>query len=829
MNPWLIAWRSLMRRKLRTLLTLLSIVIGVGSTFAVIASVNTAKLAFPLYLKAAFGKADYTILGTEAYFPEELHKSVGRLEGTAAVAVLNENTRLQLDKEGITDIQKRIDLKGYSRLDTPITNFRLVKGDLSRSGAVITDRTAKVWQSDIGDTIALNTSNGVKQIPITAIVKYTVELMGPSSWTMAKYHPWTVAVPLADLQQWFGLQGKVEGIQVKSLDPSRTAELEHTLEHAVAHDGSVYIQPVIIDADTQFKDAETFFMALYIAGFLGIVLSAVVIFNSFYVSITERKKEFAALKTIGYTPAQLRGFVLNEALLLAAAGTAVGLLIGYGLALLLKAAIFLLFGIHDQSGLQLLQGLIIAALTGLLIPLAASLYPIRQAGKVSVIAVLKEQPSEKPPLSKGRAIAGILLIGSAFFIKHLLMVAPLLLGIILVYPYLFRGFASAIKPLYRLLFGFSGEVAARNLLRNLGRTSMTSVILSLGIAMIVLMSSLNSAMIQSYERVIHASYGGSLDVMFHHIEKTDLAQLKSTAGVADAQTYPLQAAIWSLNGHNRKLPVYGVGADWIDRFPLFTARQNRPQSELIRSLQPDELALDNIAFGVWGGKLGDTITLETLQGARPFRVAAVVETMKNSGYGAFMSDETFRRSFGLKYERNALVIKDDKTSPLQLRENIFNQFGSRIEEMFGPEDWVSVVGATLTGSFSVIHFLVVLSIIISGMGITNTLLMNIMERVRELGMMRAVGLAQKQIVRMVLLEGLGIGAAATAVGLLFGTLLIYMTSTFMNFRSLTFTFGVSGWMLAAIALFGLAVSLMASFTPASRAAKTHLSEALRYE
>ncbi|MDF2652805.1 MAG: transporter permease, partial [Paenibacillus sp.] len=76
MSLWQNAWRNLMRRKLRTLLTVVSIVIGVSATFGVISSVDTAKKAFPLYLKEAFGKADFTLSGTEAYFPEEVHKEV---------------------------------------------------------------------------------------------------------------------------------------------------------------------------------------------------------------------------------------------------------------------------------------------------------------------------------------------------------------------------------------------------------------------------------------------------------------------------------------------------------------------------------------------------------------------------------------------------------------------------------------------------------------------------------------------------------------------------------------------------------------------------------
>jgi putative ABC transport system permease protein len=203
--------------------------------------------------------------------------------------------------------------------------------------------------------------------------------------------------------------------------------------------------------------------------------------------------------------------------------------------------------------------------------------------------------------------------------------------------------------------------------------------------------------------------------------------------------------------------------------------------------------------------------------------------MKNSGYGAFMRDDAFRDSFGLKYERNALIIKDDVTSPVQLRENIFGQFGERIEEMFGPEDWVSVIGASYTGSFSIINALIVLSIIISGIGITNTLLMNIMERIRELAMMRAVGVTRRQVVRMVLLEGFGIGLAATVIGIAFGVLLIFLTSTFFEVNALTYRFSIAWNILLYIGLFGILVSLIASFTPASRAAKTPLSEALRYE
>jgi putative ABC transport system permease protein len=824
-NAWQIAWRQLLRRKLRTFLTILSIVIGTASTLAVISAVDTARTAFPLYLKATFGKADFTLNGTDTYFPQSVHAEVEKLGGAISIAGARQSTKLHLDKEGISAIQKRVDLTGFSRMDTPLTNFKVVSGSLKDGGAVITDRTARVWKVKPGDMIAFDTDRGIREIRISAVVRYTVELMGPGNWMMAKFHPWSVAVPLSVLQDWFNLDGRIQSILVKADAGADPGTIGQKLDELARRDGSVYMQPVVLDYSTQFKEINTFFLLLYLAGFLGIALSAFIIFHSMYVSLKERRREFAAMKTIGYTPAQLRKFVLIEVALMSIIGTAAGLLIGYGLAQLLKVVIFMVFGVYDQAKLELAKGVLIAVAAGLLVPIAAALQPIRQAGRVSVAEVLKEHAAPSGSRRIWPAALGAALILSALFIRHLLLVVPLMIGVTLIFPYLFGLFVRLLRPMLRL--GFSGRLAAGNLNRNQGRTAMTSVILCLGIAMIVLMSSLNSALIQSFERVIYASYGGNLDVHLHHIEDTDLERMKAIPGVADAETYPLHEAVWMKDGQKRKLLVYGVEPEQADRFPLFTI-SGQSRSELIGRMKPDEIVLDRIAFEAWGGEIGQSIELEALHGTRSFKVAAVVDTMKNNGYGAFLSKANFRETFGLKYEKNILVLKEEGTTPVQLRERIFDQFGERIMEMFGPEDWVSVVGATYTGSFAVIDFLVVLAIVISGIGIANTLLMNIMERVRELGMMRAVGVTRRQVVKMVRLEGFGIGLAATTIGLLLGVALISVTSTFVEIHSLTFRFGVPWVILAAIAAFGLAVSWLASFMPASRAAKIELSEAIRY-
>ncbi|MCJ8009338.1 FtsX-like permease family protein [Lederbergia wuyishanensis] len=827
MNHWQVAWRNLMRRKLRSFLMILSIVIGVASTFAVVAAVDSAEKAFPIYLKNAFGKADFNINGTEAYFSEKVYQDVKKIKNMTSIAVLKENTKIEIEAGNLSPIQKRVVLTGYSDLDTPVTGFHVVKGSLDSGGAVITDRTAKVWKVDVGDSISFKTDHGVQSIKVSAIVKYTVELMGPSSWSMANYHPWSVAVPLSIVQDWYRLSGKIDNIQVKINDASKLERMESQLDQFVKNYDAIYMQPVVIDFESTFKTLDSFFLALYIAGCLGIALSAFIIFNSFYVNMKERRNEFAVLKTVGYTPTDIQSMVFTEVILISVIGTTCGLLLGYAFGLGLKSLIFLIYSVYEGS-MVMMKGMILSVLAGMIVPVLAAWYPIRQEGNVSVIEVLKENQATSFRPNNWLAIIGILLIISGFFIKHLLLIIPLMIGIILVYPYLFKLFDFLLKSVYRLVFQFSGEMATRNIYRNLGRTSMTSAILCLGITMIVLMSSLNSALLQTYERVIYSSYGGNLDIMFHHVEKEDLEALKNIEGVDEAVTYSLQSVVWNLHDQQRKLPVYGVGEEWIDRFSLFTIPDMR-NSDRIKQLNSDEILLDKIAYDVWGGKVGESIWLDTLKGLKAYKVAGIVDSMKNSGYGAFMKEETFKESFGLKFERNALVIKNENTSPLQLRERIFDQFGERIEEMFGPEDWVSVISATFTGSFTIINGLVVLAIIVSGIGITNTLVISVMERIREIGVMRAVGITRRQIIGMILLEGFGIGLAATIIGSLFGILLIYITSTFMEVSSLTFDFGISWIIIVTTTLFGLSVSLISSLAPASSAAKTKLSEALRYE
>ena len=201
-------------------------------------------------MKEAFAKADFTIAGTEAYFSENVHKQISSGEDYTSVSMLKESTKLITAEKGISEIQKRVVITGYSQLDTSVTGFKVIEGDIKADGAVITDKTAKAWGAEIGDMLSFNTENGVKKIKVSAIVRYTKELMGPSSWNMAKYHHWAVAVPLPVVQNWFDLNGKIQAIQVKAENPNQLETVEEELDHLIKNNTEIYLQPMIVNFDT---------------------------------------------------------------------------------------------------------------------------------------------------------------------------------------------------------------------------------------------------------------------------------------------------------------------------------------------------------------------------------------------------------------------------------------------------------------------------------------------------------------------------------------------------------------------------------------------------
>ena len=153
MKQWRVAWRNLMRRKWM-FLTFMSISDRGRLHIWCDCSCGYGRKIISHLFKGSLCKGRFQERRTEAYFSEDVYQRMSSSQDYTAVSMLKESMKVMSEEEGVSDIQKRVVVTGYSQLDTAATDFKVIDGDLKAGGAVITDRTAKVWGSEVGDTIS---------------------------------------------------------------------------------------------------------------------------------------------------------------------------------------------------------------------------------------------------------------------------------------------------------------------------------------------------------------------------------------------------------------------------------------------------------------------------------------------------------------------------------------------------------------------------------------------------------------------------------------------------------------------------------------------------
>jgi putative ABC transport system permease protein len=230
-------------------------------------------------------------------------------------------------------------------------------------------------------------------------------------------------------------------------------------------------------------------------------------------------------------------------------------------------------------------------------------------------------------------------------------------------------------------------------------------------------------------------------------------------------------------------------------------------------------------------KTGDFISLVTNQGQQPFRVAGITTEFNQSGLVMTGSFTDLRRYFG-EYEADMFTLKISPSFDVdQIAKAIGNYYedrkGIQVTTTHAFKKGVLAFYDSLTNLFNVLSWV---GLIIGVIGLLNTMSMNILERKRELGMLRALGSLQGQIVRMVLAEALMIGLISAIYGIVFGYILSHVLVAAANLISgydLHYTFSAQPYLFSL--LIGIAISQFATLLPARQASQINIIEALKYE
>ncbi len=234
------------------------------------------------------------------------------------------------------------------------------------------------------------------------------------------------------------------------------------------------------------------------------------------------------------------------------------------------------------------------------------------------------------------------------------------------------------------------------------------------------------------------------------------------------------------------------------------------------------------ALTEWGGEVGDVFSLNTPAGEQAFFVKGIAQTTRYSNYVGIVEESVMSDELNWPGRYHVMLDVEDESHISTVLSEIWNQFGADIANTDTVTNNIEQTTRAISGMEELMQGLLLLIIAISAVGVSNTLFMNTMERIRELGTMRAIGFTKGQVRRMIVAEGLFIGIVGVIFGTLYGILVIYLNSISKDAQGLV-SF-IIPWNSFALAVAGgIIFTLLASWLPSRAASRIPVKEAINYE
>ena len=874
-----LAPRQLRARRLRALLTAAGIVLGVAMILGVLLLSATIQRTFSDLFDSVYGRTDLVVSGSQS-------------SGTLRAETLREVERTDGVADAVGNVQSRFNLIERSRREAPETELpegvpvgagpaqrspaeaevtgdplnvagqdpeaadfsdtETVSGRLPRRGAEISlqQSWADANKIELGDRIRLATPSGTERLEVVGLFQFTtgLDFGGEGFATM----------PLGAAREAMDKPRGYDEIQLTVSGGEETiSEVRRRLERGLERGAKVNTPET--KADEVESQLQAFNVILYFFAAMALFVGGFLIFNSFNMTVFQRIREIGMLRTLGATRGMIARSVLVEAALLGLAGTVLGLALGFALA---QGLVVITREVLEVPVGELRfdwWAPVTAVATGVGTAVAGALWPARRAGGTSPIrAVLGTEGLRSRPRPR-RAVIGVALIvlglGGAFWLGAADETTPVVaaagmvgtiaifFGIALASPFVIGPMVRLLGWPLRRLFGVEGRLAADAARSDPGRTAATATGLMIGLALVVAVNSIGASFLSSIEEEFDRSFARDLTVQ--------------PRGLSPGEG-PQQTIDRDLRGRLAKIPEAAVVAR--ERF-LFVSNLPGPKGKrssdgLLFAFDPEQYepvdqtdisgASREQAFGRlergWvtvgqghadetGLEVGHRIELDGPSGSRRTRVAGIVETVVFGGQTIGMSLETLRDVWGVNADSElALKATSEDARPVLERkvERIVERDYPNLA-VLSNEELKSDIEQQVSEQFAIFYAIVAVAVFASLFGIVNTLSMSVIERTREIGVLRALGATRWQVRRQVADESVVIGLIGALLGIVVGAGLGWALLKGL-------AAGVPGVVyepplstMALVALAGIALGLAASVLPARRAARLDVIRALSYE
>ncbi len=843
------AVRSMWAHKLRLTLTALSVVLGVAFVVGSFVFTDTIGDGFNKLFGDAYAGVDVQVEAAFSDFAQEVETvpsfNEGVLDQIAAVpgvgvAVPSVSGFAQLlDSEGrllgITGPPKF----AYSWVEDPLVNrLTILEGDgrpPTEPGEVVVDiTTAETYDITLGQEVDVAFENGKGRFRVVGLATSVTQTdFGASSILLFEHR---------EAQRLLGLENEITAIVIQAedgLDPQVLLErIEAVLpEGLTASTGEQLEQSVLEELETGLGFFNT---ALLVFAGVAILVGAFIIQNTFRIIVAQRLRGLALLRAIGATSRQIVRMVATEAALVGVVSSAVGV----------GAGILLAYGMREALGLvgfsfprgDLVVGtrtIVLGMVVGVVITVTSALLPAFKASSVPPVAALRagaghtRRASLRDRAIIGSSVTGLgavgLVVGLAWLGITWVGIGALLLflGVAILAPLVARPAGSFLGwPLPRL-FGLPGLLAKENTRRQPRRTAATASALMIGIALVSFVAVLSSSISKSVEQSLLETFAADLTITSVNFT-TGVSDefVEELSGVDDlAAVSPVRIGTVRIAGADgSQEEVTSIAAiDPITVEQVWATGAEPGIEAVVEGMVVETNLLEDRGWAV-----GDVLTLEFPTGeAIELPVAG---TLASEAFGGILiSEERFLRYYPLTSPALVLVSVADGVDLDRAQQRVQGlasdyplvQIQTKSEFAAQFENQIGQLVAVFNG-------LLALAIVIAILGITNTLALSITERIREIGLLRAVGMVRRQVRRMVRWEAVVVAVFGAVLGVLLGGVLGWAVRLALEDEGLEVFSLPALQLLIYVALAGIA-GVIAAILPARSASRIKLLQALAYE
>lgn len=707
---------------------------------------------------------------------------------------------------------------------------------------VVVDRgTAQRQGLEVGETIRLGTPTGPTRATVVGISSFDGQDSLDDGGTFS-FAPATATALLA--QGTPGWNDVIVATDARRADEVR-AQLQRELPSSVTvHTGEELREQAraqsagLVDLLRPLLQGFAY-LAVFVAGF--------VIFNTFSVVVTQRFRELALIRAVGGTPAQVRRSLILEGAVIGLVASAIGIVFGAVLSYAIQAVL----GAFDidlpSAGVALRPWTIALCLAvGTGVTVVSVFVPAFRAGRTKPVEAMRDVAVDRSGTSTARAAIGgaSLVLAIALLLSVRLVEAPpilmlpgallLFVGLVVGGPLVARLVAALLRAPARHA-GLTFRLAVENTARNPRRTATTANALVIGLFLVTLVTVSGDALKKyTVEQIDKLSASDFIVASGANGIGPDLVRkVQSTDGVEAAA--PIRQSV-VLDSGGRAVLLSGTDVDLLGK----ATGLKLESGSLEQVADGTAMAVPALPTGSGGGSAGpgeDVViaSLPTTVGSGMELVAADGSTLTvpvgatlspqldTILLQALVSDSTFRTLAGDQPVTMIYVRADDgRTDAVGTRLSNLVVGHTGIE--VAPGNFIGeIVGQVFDFLINTVNALLGMSVLIALVGIVNTLTLSIIERRRELGMVRALGMTRQQVGRMVRMEAVLIGLLGTVIGVGAGLLLGWVV---IGSISADIALGVDWRRIGLIAFIGILAGVVASLLPARRATRTDMIEAM---